>query len=206
MQIHAKYKVCRRLGSGVYDKCQTQAFMVSEARHSKVKGKRPKALSDYGRQLLEKQRIRFAYGVSERQLRRYAAEAARIGIDPVSRMINMLESRLDNAVYRAGLAPTRSAARQMVSHGHVTVGGRKVTVPSYHLREGEAFSVRDGSKTKPLFVNYKEASKQGGAPKSSAPWITFDSENLAGSKIAEPNSENTEMVGDVRTVLEFYSR
>src|SRR3990167_4336783 len=114
MRIGPKYKICKRLGSSVFEKCQTQKFMLSEERRNKSKGRtgrRPRALSDYGRQLLEKQKMRYTYGLSEKQLSRYVKAAFALK-DPVSALYRALELRADNAVYRAGLAPTRRASSQ----------------------------------------------------------------------------------------------
>src|SRR5436190_12065337 len=117
-----KFKICRRLGPGVYDKCQTVKFSASTGPAAGIGGKRPKALSEYGAQLVEKQKIRFSYGISERQLSNYVEKASHIkGAGTAEKLYEGLESRLDNAVYRMGLAPTRRAARQMVSHGHFVV-------------------------------------------------------------------------------------
>lgn len=200
-----KYKVCRRLGGGIFDKCQTQQFTLSEARHAKSKGKRGgKTLSDYGKQLLEKQKIRLAYGVPERQLRRYveAAQKKGTGADPAELFMRQLETRLDNVVYRAGLANSRRLARQMVSHGHIIVNGRKVTVPSYHVKEGDTFGIRNESKTKPLVQNRKETIADVRAPA----WIAFDASVFEGSVKAMPQKHVVETVADLGAVLEYYSR
>src|SRR3989344_4390397 len=132
MIIGPRYKICKRLGSGVFEKCQTQKFQLSEARRGAKRrtGRKPRTLSDFGRQLLEKQKVRYAYGVPERQLARYTREAVEGTGDPTVSLLSRLETRLDNVVYRLGLAPTRLAARQLVSHGHIAVGERRVTIPS----------------------------------------------------------------------------
>lgn len=205
MRIGPKYKVCRRLGGGIFDKCQTQQFTLSEARHTKSKGKRGgKTLSDYGKQLLEKQKVRLAYGVRERQLRRYveAAHKKEAGSDPTELFMRQLETRLDNVVYRAGLANSRALARQMVSHGHVVVNGRKVTIPSYQVKEGDVFGIRNESKTKPLVQNRKEAIMDVRAPV----WIAFDAKVFEGSIKALPQKHAVEMAADLGAVLEYYSR
>ncbi len=200
------YKVCRRLGAGVYDKCQTQKFVLSEAKHAKnqKRGKRG-TVTDFARQLLEKQKIRFAYGIHERQLRRYVEEAQRVGqlgSDPTVRLLEQLELRLDNVVYRSGLAASRRAARQMVSHGHIAVKGRRVTVPSFMLSVGDTFEVRERTKQKPIM----ELAKQSVESVSVPVWFTFDTKQLAGKVLAKPNPETVEMVGSVGAILEYYSR
>ena len=204
MNIQPTYKVCRRLGAGVFDKCQTQKFTVSEARHAKSERRR-RAVSDYGKQLLEKQRVRFAYGVSERQLRKYVEECFRVaalGHDPALRMIEQLEMRLDNVVYRSGLAPTRRAARQLVSHGHVMVNNKRTTIPSYTVAQGDTFTLRDRTKNLPLMDRLKETLEASQAPV----WITFEQKKFSGTIQATPTEKNTEMPGSVSAILEYYSR
>jgi small subunit ribosomal protein S4 len=202
MIIGAKYKICRRLGSGVFEKCQNQKFSLSEARHEKSKrGKRRKQISDYGQQLIEKQKIRFSYGISERQLRNYAKEAA--GMKKVTAreaLFQLLESRLDNTLYRMGIAVTRPLARQMASHGHFTVNGSRTTVPSYKLKAGDVVALREGSKSRTLFQNIdKKLAKY-----TSPSWLSFDSKNISGSITGLP--VNNETFLDFGSVLEFYSR
>lgn len=206
MISHPTYKVCRRLGAGVYDKCQTQKFVLSEAKHAKnAKRGRRGNVTDFARQLLEKQKIRFAYGINERQLRRYVEEAQRsghLGQDPAIRLLEQLEMRLDNIVYRAGIAPSRRAARQMVSHGHIAVNDRRTTIPSYSLREGDQFSVRERTVQKPIM----ELAKPGIDAATTPTWMTFDTKKYFGKLTARPTPENTETPGSVGAILEFYSR
>ena len=132
MIIGPKYKICRRLGSGVFDQCQSQKFMLSEAKKTKVAKKGPrKQVSEYGQQLNEKQKIRFSYGISEKQLGNYVEEATSSkGSVASEKLFELLETRLDNTIYRLGLASTRRLARQMASHGHFLVNGTKTNVPS----------------------------------------------------------------------------
>ncbi|MFT5359662.1 MAG: small subunit ribosomal protein S4 [Candidatus Paceibacteria bacterium] len=202
MIIGAKYKICRRLGSGVFEKCQNQKFSLSEARHEKSKrGKRRKQISDYGQQLIEKQKIRFSYGISERQLKNYAKEAASMkNVTAREALFQLLESRLDNTLYRMGIAVTRPLARQMASHGHFTVNGSRTTVPSYKLKAGDVVALREGSKSRTLFQNIdKKLAKY-----TSPSWLSFDSKNISGSITGLP--VNNETFLDFGSVLEFYSR
>ncbi len=205
MQTQPTYKVCRRLGAGVFDKCQTQKFMLSEAKRGKsIKGRR-KTASDFSRQLLEKQRVRFAYGLRERQLRAYVAEAQRVlrlGGDPVARMLEQLELRLDNIVYRSGLVASRRAARQLVAHGHVLVNGVRSTVPSMRLAEGDTFSLRDRTRGRPIMPILKEHAEAATVPA----WISYDAAKSVGKVAARPSPDNTETPGSVGTILEYYSR
>ncbi len=204
MKTGPKYKICKRLGSGVFEKCQTQKFLLAEERRGRVRGRsRPRALSDYGRQLLEKQKVRFTYGLAEKQLARYVKESTSQKEQRPDRvLIKKLEARLDNTIYRSGLASTRSLARQIASHGHITVNGKKVTIPSYSLSEGDVIAVREGSRSKILFENLDEKLKEHQSPK----WINFDSKKMEGTITGTPDIDITLMPFDLGTVLEYYSR
>lgn len=194
-----KFKICRRLGPGVYDKCQTVKFSTSGK--GQFSGKRPKQLSEYGLQFIEKQKVRFSYGVTEHQLGNYVKKASQAkGAGTVEKFYEELELRLDNAIYRMGLAPSRRGARQMVSHGHFIVNGHKVTIPSYQLRIGDVIKVREGSKGKKIFTGLEEKLKDYTAPD----WLAFDLGKMEGSIKAKPKNIDTFL--NLNAVLEFYSR
>ena len=195
-----KFKICRRLGPGVYDKCQTAKFSSSAVK-SFSGGKRPKAPTEYGIQLIEKQKIRFLYGITERQLSNYVKKVSDIkGALTAQMLYEGLESRLDNVVYRMGLGASRRATRQMVSHGHFIVNNHRVTIPSYEVRIGDVIKIREGSKIKKIFENLTDKLKDYIAPS----WVSFDLNNLEGRILAKP--KNIETFLDINTVLEFYSR
>lgn len=196
-----KYKVCKRLGAGVYEKCQTQKFTLSEGRARRPMGKHRRQLSDFGRQLIEKQKARLTYGLSEKQFVKYH-DIAVAEAEPAAALNRELEMRLDNIVYRAGLAPTRRMARQMVSHGHITVNGTKTTIPSRRMKVGDNFAVREGSKGKTVFVARQDDIQSHSTPN----WITFDGKKLEGSVKAEPVYTPGETSLDYTAVFEFYSR
>jgi small subunit ribosomal protein S4 len=204
MKSRPTYKVCRRLGAGVYDKCQTQKYTLSEAKHSKSPlSRRRKNVSDFGKQLIEKQRVRFAYGVSERQLRKYIAEANRaavLGVDPKVRMIEQLEMRLDNIVYKLGLAPSRRASRQMVSHGHILVNDVRTKVPSRTIYEGDIISVRKRTQTLPIMDKITKGVEEATVPT----WMIFDLKKREGKVTARPTPENTEMPGLIAFCFEIF--
>lgn len=204
MIVGAKYKICKRLGSGVFEKCQTQKFVLSEARTAKSKtGKRRGSLSEYGGELLEKQKARFMYGLSERQFGNYVnAAVERRGADSVEGLLSSLESRLDNVVYRLGFAKTRRQARQLVSHGHITVNGRKVTVPSYGVEAGDKIGVREGSKARTFFVDLSERLSEVSTPS----WLSVDPKRLEGSVVKAPEISAGELVFDPKIIIQFYSR
>ncbi len=195
-----KFKICRRLGPGVYDKCQTSKFAIS-SKGGLSGARRPKAPSEYGAQLIEKQKIRFSYGISEKQLSNYVQKVSHIkGVGTTEKLYERLEFRLDNAIYRMGLAPSRRGARQMVSHGHFVVNDKKVTIPSYELKVGDIIKIREGSKSKKIFANIVEKLKDYVFPV----WISFDTNTLQGKVLDKP--KNIESFLDLSSVLEFYSR
>ena len=194
-----KFKICKRLGAGVYDKCQTSKFSASTGGFSG--GKRPKPLTEYGAQLNEKQKIRFSYGITERQLSNYVKKATLAkGTHTAENFYEELESRLDNIIYRMGFSNSRRGTRQMVSHGHFTVNDKKVTIPSYEVKLGDIIKIREGSKTKKIFDNLAERLKDYKAPE----WISFDIAKMEGKIVDKP--KNIETFLDLNAVLEFYSR
>jgi len=195
-----KFKICRRLGPGVYDKCQTAKFS-SSSKGGALGARRPKALSEYGTQLIEKQKVRLSYGINERQLSNYVKKATHIkGAGTAEKFYEELESRLDNIIYRMGLGASRRATRQMVSHGHFIVNDHKVTIPSYAVKVGDVIKIREGSKTSKLFENLEGRLKDYTAPA----WMVFDIAKLEGKVLSKP--KNTESFLDLNAVLEFYSR
>jgi len=200
LPVKSKYKIGKRLGPGVFEQLQTQKFALSAARAEK-KVKRGRGGSDYGKQLLEKQRVRFTYGLAERQLANYAEKAFQEA-DPSTALHRALEMRVDSAAYRAGFAPTRRAARQMVSHGHIMINGRRTKVPSHHLKSGDVLTVRGGSKSSVLFASLSENEEQRSSPK----WLKTDLTELTAEVIGEPAYTTEETGLDYATVFEFYSR
>ncbi len=200
MLSKAKYKLCKRLGGALFEKCQTQKYALSEARARKSKG-RKRQMSDYGRQLIEKQKVRFAYGITEKQLRKYVHESMKAQ-DTVSTLNQKLEMRLDNVVYKLGFAPTRRAARQMVNHGHITVNGRKLNIPSHILKVGDVVAVREGSKARTLFSQLMETISK----HKTEEWLNLDAKKLSGEVKALPSFEADKSIFDFVSVFEFYSR
>ncbi len=198
----SKYRICRRLGPGVYEKCQTAKFAQSQARRSGKKStKKPKSITDFGLQLIEKQKIRYSYGVKETQFSNYVKEAVSVkGSNAAEKLYESLESRLDNVVYRLGIAHTRALARQMVSHGHFVVDGHKITVPSYKVKEGDIIKIREGSRGSVLFTDLATKLKDYNTPA----WLKFDVDKFEAVVSGKP--KNTETFLNFNTVLEFYSR
>lgn len=204
MKIGPKYKIGKRLGASVFEKCQTQKFVLSETRSKNArKGKgRPRAMSDFGKQLIEKQKVRYMYGVTEKQLVRYVEESMHSKADPTARLFQGLERRLDNSVYRLGLAHTRRFARQIVSHGHILVNGRRVTIPSFQVSVSDVITVREGSRGKGLFAGLEERMKSYTQPA----WFSFDEKKFEGTMTSLPALNASDASLDLKMVFEFYSR
>ncbi len=198
-----RYKICRRVGDRIYPQCQTPRYAASLA-NRKPKGRGGFGnKSDFAAQLTEKQKVRFAYGVSERQFSNYVKAAREMKGSVTQALYNFLEMRLDNVVYRLGLAASRRAARQMVSHGHILVNGTRITIPSYQVKKNEILSVRAGSRTSSLFANMNEKLKEHRTPE----WLKLKSENLEAEIVTTPKpSELTDANLNLNAIVEFYSR
>ena len=202
--IKSKFKIAKRLGAALFEKTQTQKFALWEARSAPKKSRGGRGGgSDFGRQLLEKQRVRYTYGLSEKQLSNYA-HAAFAEKDPSISLHRALEMRADSAVYRAGLSATRRAARQAVSHGHITVNGKRITTPSYRVRKGDVLAVREGSRISPLYAGLSEKKEEN--TRMVPQWLSVDLNLLKAEVSGEPMYNQMEAGLDYPTVFEFYSR
>ena len=196
-----KYKTARRLGANIFDKTQTQKFAGKEAQRKVEKRPRPK--SDFGLQMLEKQKAKVTYGVGERMFAKYVKSILeKAGANSPEKLISILENRLDNVVYRLGFAPTRQASRQMVSHGHIKVNGLKITVPSYNVSIGEVITIRESSAQKPLFAGLTEKLKTHTYPS----WLSLDITKKEAKVQGAPKLGALETNFDTAAVLNFYSR
>ncbi len=197
-----KYKICRRLGTGVFDKCQTQKFALSESKRTGVKKTRGKQPSDYGAQLLEKQKVRLTYGLKEKQFSKYVKDATNArGVNIYEKLFADIESRLDNVIYRLGLAETRAKARQIVTHGHIILNGKKMNIPSCRVSVGDVVGIRPQSENKGIFVDLEKKTKERSLPK----WLSFDIKKKEGKVLSVPKSDSESMF-DLKAVFEFYSR
>lgn len=201
MQIGPRYKKARYLGVPVFRKTQTQKYAMRAQRKQKST-KRRSQKSEYGRQMLEKQKARYSYGVSSGQFSKYVKLALQTTGDNSKNLLHILEGRLDNVVVRAGFAPTRSASRQMVSHGHIMVNGKKVTIPSYEVSTGDVITIRQGSQGKALFAKLNEELKNAKAPA----WLAVDPDKKEIKVAGIPDADTNDLLFDVRSVLEFYTR
>ena len=205
MKVGPKYKIAKRLGPSVFEKTQTQKFAIAAERSARTRS-RGRGPTEFGRQLLEKQKVRITYGLSEKQFSAYVASAmgthAGAELTPTDVLHRHLELRLDNVVYRLGLALTRRAARQMVSHGHITINGRKTTIPSRQVRVSDTIGIREGSRALPLFEGFSERF----ADRTLAQWLTWDPKKMEGGVTSMPSTESAIPAGDLAAVLSFYSR
>ena len=204
MNKQPKYKVCRRLGLAVFSKCENPKFSPvpkQKMRKSKSGGR---ALSEYGTQLLEKQRARVSYNLRERQFAKYVHEATqKKGASPAENLYRTLESRLDNVVFRLGFVKSRAAARQAVSHGHVAVNGKKITVPSFGVQSGDSIRIRERMQGKWLFSGLAEKLKEYVPPV----WLSLNADKKEGTVKASPALSGA--LGEpinLTALIEFYGR
>lgn len=163
-------------------------------------GKKRRPLSEVGRQLSEKQKIRFSYGIREAQLRRLFSRAAASSNITSQMIIALLERRLDNIVYRLGLAPSRSVARQLVGHGHFMVNNRKVTIPSYEVGLGDVVSIRPQSRNHPAFGDLEIRLKKYEPPQ----WLELNKNEKEGKMTAVPQGEDASL--NVDLVVDYYAK
>jgi len=202
MKIGPKYKIARRLGASVFEKTQTAKFALRAERKGRPT-RRPKSKTNYGTQLIEKQRVRFTYCLSEKQFRKYVDKVIeKKGVNPSEMLYSLLERRLDNVVAKANFATTRLAARQLVSHGHITVNGVKMTIPSYQVREGDIVAIREGSKEKTVFADLDERMKDSTSPN----WLSVHQPKKEITITGTPTLVVTEVPFELQTVIQFYKR
>lgn len=200
-------RLCRREGEKLFlkgEKCYTEKCPVDKrtyppGQHGQGRMRR---VSEYGIHLREKQKLRRVYGVLERQFERYYENAARARGVTGENLLVMLEARLDNIVYRLGLAPSRAAARQLVMHGHIRVNDQKVDIPSYQVKAGDTIEVREKSRNMPLIRSSAEASVSRGLPE----WLELNGETLVGRVLALPRRDQIDVNIQEHLIVEHYSR
>ena len=207
MIFNAKCKKCRRAGEKLFlkgDRCFGQkCAMIKRPYAPGVHGKNRRGrLSEYGRQLLEKQKIRYTYGLSEEQFKNYFKEIAHQKGNKEELFIQKLEKRLDNVVYRLGWAKSRSLARQIVNHGHILVNGKKTDIPSYRVAKGEVIKFKKKTTKSPLVKDLAESLKKHKVPQ----WLSLNVGKLEAEIKDEPKFEDFNKVGELNMVIEYYSR
>ncbi len=188
------------------DRCKSAKCPVNKKKSAPGRGPRErfKKMTDYGMQLREKQKLKRLYGMLEKQFYLTFKEADRLPGKTGEELITLLERRLDNVVYRMRFASSRKQARQLVNHGHVQVNGKKVTIPSYILKEGDEISIKKQSqKLVVIKESLKEYSKAG-----TYPWIQLDPDAMKGSLLALPRRNEVSELGDIneQLIVELYSR
>ena len=181
------------------ERCAIERRNVVPGQHGRA---RRAKLMGYGLQLREKQKVKRMYGVFENQFRRYFASAERLRGITGETLLQLLERRLDNVVYRVGFATSRAQARQLVRHGHFQVNGRKVDIPSFSVKAGDVVSVRATSTKRPTIVHAMEEVKGRGIPE----WLDVDSEQAKGRVIALPTREQMNLPIQEQLIVELYSK
>ena len=187
------------------DRCLTRKCAVERrgtAPGQKTAGKQRAKMSEYGRQLREKQKMRRYYGVHETQFENYFREAARVPGQTGKTFLQLLERRLDNAVYRLNLASSRAQARQLITHRHFRINGKIVNVPSYILKSGDVISIGERSAKSPVFQSNFESAASGRSPQ----WLEWNDQQREAKVVALPSREQIDTPVDEQLIVEYYSR
>ncbi len=205
-----KCKICRRLGVKLFlkgDKClSAKCPMVRKPYPPGMKGKRRKGnITEYGKELKEKQKLKNWYNLRERQFKNYIKEIfkkTKSKENIADLLIEKLESRLDNVVFRIGFASSRFQSRQFVNHGHFLVNGKKVNIPSYQVKKGDKISLRQKSRKNNIFKNISSVIKKNQPPT----WIKINPEKIEGEIIGKPSFEEAAPPVEILSIFEFYTR
>ncbi len=198
-----KGKLVRKFGENIFGNPKYDRILnrkpYGPGQHGQSRRRR---LSNYGTQLREKQKIKILYGVLEKQFRNYFKKADKMTGETGTNLMQILEQRLDNIVYRLGFAPTRAAARQLVNHGHFLVNNRKVNIASFSVKPGDAIQVRARSKKIDLILDSMKRIKGD----IDLPWLELDKAKMTGSMIAIPEREDMQVLVNEQMVVELYSK
>lgn len=199
-----KGKLVRRLGINIFEQPKYDKLLKKKPHAPGMHGPKKKRTkqTEYGKQLIEKQKLKFAYGVSERQIRNIFEKAKTMPGITGDSMLSLLERRLDNVVFRLGLAGSRTQARQMVSHGHFHVNGRVVNIPSYSVRGGDVLTVKERESVKKLVR--EQYAKHSGKAKST--WILFAEDQLRATVDHLPRREEIPTIANEQMVVELYAK
>ncbi len=201
MKIGPKYKIARRLGSSVFEKTQNPKYILNEQKKSKLKKSRPKSI--FGKQLIEKQKVRFTYLLSEKQFSKYVKEIInKKSGTQAEDLYKKLEKRLDNVVLRSGFLKTRPLAKQAVSHGHFLINNKRVYVPSIETKKGDKITIREGSLNKGIFIDLENTVKNNQTPA----WLKINFNEKSIQIVDEPTYFKTNLDFDLQKVLEYYKR
>jgi small subunit ribosomal protein S4 len=201
-----KWRIARRLGVNIYvgeEKSQKGKSILDRRPYPPGQhGRSRRKISYYGRQLMEKQKVKYYYGVREEQFRRFYEMAERMRGQTGENLLKLLESRLDNVVYRLGFGKSHRHARQLVVHGHILVNGKKVNRPSYLVKPGDVIEVKEKSRDIPQIKEGMELAQRRGIPS----WLELDPENFKGIVKAEPTREEIEIPIEEHLIVELYSK
>ena len=200
-------RLCRAEGTKLFlkgDRCYTEKCAINKRNYKPGQHGQSRRIkvSEYGLRLREKQKLRRFYGINESQFRRFYAAASRMAGQTGHNFLRLLEARLDNVIYRFGIGVSRPQARQFVRHGHVTVNGRKVDIPSYLVKAGDVIAIGERSRDKALLKENIEVAASRAIPE----WLQFDAEKQEGRILALPNREQIEVPVKEQLVVEFYAR
>lgn len=199
-------RLCRREGTKLYlkgDRCYTDKCAIARRSYAPGQhGQSRKKVSNYGLQLREKQKVRRIYGILEKQFRLYFEKAERMKGVTGENLLRLLELRLDNVVYRMGFGDSRTEARQLVRHGHFTVNGRKVNIPSYQVAINDLIAVKANSKNSEKFKELAEAA----AAKNPPQWLSVNAEMMEARVISLPAREDIDMPIEEHLIVELYSK
>lgn len=199
-------RLCRRETEKLFlkgDRCFTEKCAVERRQYPPGQhGQRRGKLSDYGLQLREKQKVRNTYGILEKQFRKYFHGAERKKGVTGEVLLQLLETRLDNVVYRMGFAPNRTSARQLVKHGHFLINGREVNIPSCHVYVGDTVEVKESSREIDIIKDSVDRAEQRGIPA----WIETDAQNFKGKVLQIPAREDIQLTAQEQLIVELYSK
>jgi len=208
--INSKCKICRRLGVKLFlkgERCfSPKCAMIKKPYSPGLKGKKRKSPpSEYSKQLREKQKLKLFYNLQEKQFKNYVKEIlSKKGKieDASAALIKLLESRLDNVVFRLGFATSRTQARKLVSHGYFLVNGRTINIPAYQVRKGDVVSIKPTKRKKKVFQDLKKLLEK----QKIFPWLELNIEKLDGKVVGEPSLSEVAPAVEISTIFEYYSR
>lgn len=200
----ADCRLCRREGTKLFlkgerclsKKCAMEKRPVVPGQH----GQGRKKVTEYGKQLREKQKVKRAYGLLEKQMHAYYEEAERLNGVTGETMLSLIERRLDNVVYRMGIGASRAEARQIVNHGHICVNGKRVNIPSYQVKAGDIISIKENKRNIEMFKSLKDVKVV--LPK----WLEFDANKLEGKVLDLPRRDDIDFAIEEHLIVELYSR
>ncbi len=200
----ADCRLCRREGTKLFlkgerclsKKCAMEKRPVVPGQH----GQGRKKVTEYGKQLREKQKVKRAYGLLEKQMHAYYEEAERLNGVTGETMLSLIERRLDNVVYRMGIGASRAEARQIVNHGHICVNGKRVNIPSYQVKAGDVISIKENKRNIEMFKSLKDVKVV--LPK----WLEFDANKLEGKVLDLPKRDDIDFAIEEHLIVELYSR